>query len=296
MKQHVFGIDLGTAFSSVSVVNSGNPKILTDKFNEKRIPSVVSFQHKKILYGKFAIMEKIRYPEVTIYDTKRMLGKKYDDPIIQKLMKGWPFEIEKNKNGYFSILLKSLNKRYEPFEISGELLKYLALIGNQRFPISEQIKKAVITVPANFGNEQRIQTKKAAEYAGLEVVSLLNEPTAACIAYFTLKKNLDPKGENVLIFDFGAGKLDVSLIFVSNEEITVKASDGDMNLGGRDFDECTLNYFINKLKLKLNNMKKNELREVIIEAKHSLSILNTTYLNLDFLDDDEIELTLDEFE
>lgn len=91
---------------------------------------------------------------------------------------------------------------------------------------------------------------------------MLNEPTAACISYFTLRKNLDLKGENVLIFDFGAGKLDVSLIFVSNEEITVKASDGDMNLGGCDFDECTLNCFISKLKLKLNNNKKKKKNEL----------------------------------
>ena len=241
---YVLGIDLGTTYSSVSVCISDNAEIVKDKKGFPFIPSVVSFQKKEILIGNFAESKKISNPKVTIYDTKRMLGKKYDDPIIQELKKGWPFELEATENGYIRIFLRTMNRRYEPFEISGEILKYMSTIGNER--LKEPTKKVVITIPANFGNEQRIQTKKAAEYAGLEIVSILNEPTAAGIAYFMKRKDRNTKGENVLVFDYGGGTLDVSIIFISNEEITVKASDGDMNLGGRDFDENTFNYIIKK--------------------------------------------------
>lgn len=296
MKKHALGIDLGTTFSEVSVVLNKNPELVADKNQKRNIPSLVYISQDngkiKFLVGTFALKKQKSQPKSTVYDTKRMLGKRYDDPEIQAMKKEWPFEIEKSETGGILINIEGVEKKFHPYEISGEILKYLVEIGNQRFPEDEKTRDVIITIPANFGDGQRSETLLAAKYADLNVLTFVNEPTSAGIA-FGATKTTKKKGEHVLIFDFGGGTLDVSILFISEKEITVKATAGDMNLGGRDFDSNLVNYLIDKLDLPntfLKNKKKmNKLRETAIDIKIDLS--NSSY-------DDQIDITPedDEFE
>ena len=302
MSKFALGIDLGTTFSSVSVVLSGKSEIVADKFNDKAIPSIVNMSIKDekltVAVGNFAYRKSISAPKNTIYDTKRMLATRYDDENIQKMIPKWPFEIEKNESGGISICLENIEDKYEPYQISGEILKYLAEVGNTRFPPDKKTKDVVITVPANFGNDQRSETIKAAEYAGLNVLSIINEPTAAGIAFGFLTDH--PDIHDVFVFDFGGGTLDVSLLNINENDISVKATDGDMFLGGRDFDENTVEYLINELGLDesftKNPKKMFKFREAIIDAKKQLSGMESTTIISEDDEFEEYELSLQKFE
>ena len=223
MPKHVLGIDLGTTFSSVSVITSDSPELVPDTMNKRDIPSLVSFQKKNgkfsILVGNFAKKNQSRSPKMTVYDSKRMLGRRFDDKQIQRLINKWPFNIEQNESGGISIVLNGIDKKYQPYEISGEILKFLAQLGNSRFPAEEHTKDVVITIPANFGEEQRTETVKAAEYAGLNVLQLINEPTAAGLAFGL--QNQNTKSRYVFVFDFGGGTLDVSLLHQNVKDILI---------------------------------------------------------------------------
>lgn len=183
MKKHALGIDLGTTFSEVSVVLNKNPELVADKNQKRNIPSLVYISQDngkiKFLVGNFALKKQKSQPKSTVYDTKRMLGKRYDDPEIQAMKKEWPFEIEKSETGGILINIEGVEKKFHPYEISGEILKYLVEIGNQRFPEEEKTRDVIITIPANFGDGQRSETLLAAEYADLNVLTFVNEPTSS---------------------------------------------------------------------------------------------------------------------
>ena len=302
MSKHVLGIDLGTTFSSVSVIVSEKPEIVSDPINRRDIPSMVNFSKKNdnvnVLVGNFAKKNQIRQASMTIYDSKRMLGRKFDDVHIQQLKKKWPFSIEKSETGGILINLKGIEKQYQPYEVSGEILKYLAQIGNSRFPAKERTTDVVITIPANFGEEQRTETMKAAKYAGLNVLQLINEPTAAGLAFGLF--NQSSKKQYSFVFDFGGGTLDVSLLRHKGEKIKVKGTDGDMFLGGRDFDENTVNFLVKELKLNddfLNSSSKmNKLLNSVVEAKIQLSAADAAFVTSEDGDFDDYELSLDKFE
>lgn len=303
MSKYALGIDLGTTNCEVGVVFPGGVTIIKDKRGKIEIPSVVNISNKKgklsVLVGNFATGKKITDPENTIFDTKRMLGKNYDDPNIQELKQRWPFHIEQSDTNNILLRLNAVDHFYQPYEISGEILKYLSDIGNSLFSEEEKTNEVVITIPANFGDKQRTETIEAAKYAGLNVLSILNEPTAAGFAYLCQRVVEDES--NILIFDFGGGTLDVSVIYVNKNEITVKATDGDMFLGGRDFDENTLYYVIEQLDLEedfTNDPKKmSKLREKVVEAKIELSQSETALIEEDENGEyEELEIDLEKFE
>lgn len=299
--KYALGIDLGTTFSYVGIVLNNNPDVVADKKNKKDIPSMINFKKPKdgseyeISCGNFAEMRQKSDPINTFYDTKRMLGRNFDDPKIEILKSRWPFKCEKSEDNKILLCLNECDRKYHPYEISGEILKCLAEIGNSRLPVEKRTNDVVITIPANFGYEQRQETLKAAEYAGLHVLTIINEPTAAGLAYGLQKSEL--KDSKVLIFDFGGGTLDVSLLNINGKEFTVKATDGDMFLGGRDFDENTANFLIEEMKLGdqyyTNFKKRAKLLEAVVESKKELSSSERSTI---IINEDEYELKLPKFE
>lgn len=303
MTKYALGIDLGTTFSSVSIVLSGKVEIVADKLNMKPIPSVVNYSKKKdaqeisIAVGGYAQKRSTAAPKNTIYDTKRMLAKEYEDENIQKMIPKWAFKIERSESGNIEICLDGMDEKLEPYQISGEILKYLAEVGNSRLPAEERTNEVVITVPANFGNDQRAETIKAAEYANLKVLRIINEPTAAGIA-FGLQTN-HPDMHNVFVFDFGGGTLDVSLLNINDTDITVKATDGDMFLGGRDFDENTTDFLLKELDIedfKENPKKISKFRKAVVDAKIELSGNENSTIVSEDDEFEEYELSLQKFE
>lgn len=300
--KNALGFDLGTTFSSVAIISKNNLELVSDVMNRKDIPSIVNFFLKNgeldITVGSIASKRQTRNPQMTVYDSKRMLGRRFDDESIQHLKDKWPFNIERSDSGGILISLDGIEKKYQPYEISGEILKYLAKIGNSRLPPEEQTNNAVITIPANFGEEQRTETMKAAKYAGLNVLQLINEPTAAGLAYGL--KNPGSEKRHIFVFDFGGGTLDVSVLKIQGKEITVLQTDGDMFLGGRDFDDNMIDFLIKEYELDddFRDDPKiiNQLREAVIDAKKELSTSETAIIIPKNDKFDEYEMSLDLFE
>lgn len=306
MKKHAFGIDLGMTTSSICIFENGHYDIIADKKNQKYIPSAVYYYKKEndqleISVGDFALKYQSLYPKSIIYDTKRMLGRRYENSSIQNMVEKWPFEIERSENE--SILIKPENseKKMEPYEVSGEILKYLIKVGNLRFPPEEQTNDVVITIPANFGDSQRSETLKAADYAKLNVRQIINEPTSAAIAYGIQMGSQATKPSHVFIFDFGGGTLDVSLLSIEKNTFKVIGTDGDMYLGGRDFDEKLCDYLVDKMNLgesfRKDPKKMCNLRKAAVEAKIQLSNCESAVVLFDDNDEEhEYEITNSEFE
>lgn len=296
MKQFAFGIDLGTTFSSICLYSNDKTDIIADKLSQRYIPSVVYYNKKdmKPIVGSYAVKYQQNDPDLTIYDTKRMLGHRYDDPNIQYMKKKWPFSIRRTKNNHILTYLERFNKVIPPYQISGEILKELVSMGNTRFPEEQRTNKVVITIPANFGELQRAETLKAANYAGLNVLQIINEPTAASIAY-GLHKTVTNQSY-ALIFDFGGGTLDISLLSIDKNTLKIVGTDGDMFLGGRDFDEKLYEYLVKKLNIneeKIDKINRIKLLENAVEVKISLSNYDETEVITSF---GECEITLQEFE
>lgn len=279
------------------------PELVADNFNRRDIPSMVNFSHRKgdliVSVDNTAKKRKNNNSTMTIYDTKLMLGKRFESDFIQKMKEKWLFAIIKGDSDEVLISLDGIERKYKPYEISGEILKHLVETANKMFPPEKKTNKVVITIPANFGDEQRSETMKAAEYVGLNVLTLINEPTAAGLAFGLQDQNTKPK--YVFVFDFGGGTLDVSLLYIEKNEINVKATDGDMFLGGRYFDENTLEFLKNELELEeafcQNQKKMSRLLEMITDAKKELSTqISATIVPDDDNDFEEYELTLEKFE
>ena len=254
------GIDLGTSYSCVGIWEIDQVKIIPDHQGNIATPSYVAFTESERLIGEAAKNQSTKNLTNTVFDAKRLIGRRFDDPIVQKDIKLWPFKVESGPDGkpLISVKYQNKTKKFHPEEISSMVLIRLKEIAENftKMPV----KNAVITVPAFFNDSQRQSTKDAGEIAGLNVLRILNEPTAAAIAYGLDKKE---EGERtVLIFDLGGGTLDVSLLSIDDGIFEVIATAGNTHLGGEDFDNKLLEYCAEEFKRKTGVDIEGNLRAV----------------------------------
>ena len=256
-KEPIIGIDLGTKFSCVGIMREGRVEIVPEVNSGNRIiPSIVGFNHdNEKCIGKVASEHILEYIKSIMYDSKRLIGHKFSNENVQNDISHWPIKIiEDKKTGKPQYVIKVDNeeRKYFPEEVSSMILEYLKKQA-EIYNGNKEIKKAVITVPAHFNNLQRKATIEAANKAGLEVYKLINEPTAAAIAYGDIIKS--DKERKVLIFDLGGGTFDVSIVKIKGNEYTVLASQGEEHLGGEDFNQRLFDYV--KKEIKKNDIFKN---------------------------------------
>jgi len=280
----IIGIDLGTTNSVVAVMEGGNPTVIPNAEGSRTTPSVVAFNKSgERLVGITAKRQAIVNPENTIYSVKRLMGRRFDDPETQKTRKMVPYTIVEGPNGDARVSIPIKNKVYTPQEISAMILAKLKRDAENY--LGEEVKQAVITVPAYFNDSQRQATKDAGQIAGLEVLRIINEPTAAALAYGLDKK----KDETILVFDLGGGTFDVSVLEVGDGVIEVKATNGDTMLGGDDWDERIVRWLIDEFKkeqgidLSGDRQALQRLREAAEKAKIELSTVTQTEINLPFI-------------
>ncbi len=280
MAKKIIGIDLGTTNSVVSFMEGGTAKVIPNKEGSNTTPSIVSFDKDgKRLVGIMAKRQAVTNPENTIYSAKRFIGHKYDH--VAKEAENLPYKIVKRANGDVGIIAQG--KEYTPQEISAAVLAHLKQVAEEY--IGEPVTEAVITVPAYFNDSQRQATKDAGKIAGLEVKRIINEPTAAALAYGEDKK----KKGNIVVFDFGGGTFDVSILEINDGVIEVKATNGDTHLGGDDIDQKLINYMIEEFKrehgidLRKDKMALQRLKEAAEKAKCELSTLHETEINLPYI-------------
>ena len=281
------GIDLGTTYSCVGVYLNDRVEIIANDQGNRTTPSYVGFTDAERLIGDAAKNQVARNPINTVFDAKRLIGRKFDDPIVQKDRKLWPFTVESGPDGKPCIVVKykGESKRFQAEEISSMVLTKMKETAEAY--LGKAVKKAVITVPAYFNNSQRQATKDAGSIAGLNVLRIINEPTAAAIAY-----GLDKKGQgekNVLIFDLGGGTFDVSLLTIEDGIFEVKATAGDTHLGGEDFDNKLVEFcaadFMKKtgIDIRSNPRAMRRLRTQAERAKRILSASTQTTIEVDSL-------------
>ena len=278
----IVGIDLGTTNSVVSVLEGANPNVIPNSEGGRTTPSVVAYtQNGESLVGQLAKRQSVVNPENTFYSVKRFIGCKFDE--IQSETGRISYKVVKDDAGKIKIHSPILNKDFSPEEISASILK--KLINDASKFLKENINQAIVTVPAYFNDSQRLATKDAGTIAGLDVLRILNEPTAAALAYGLEKKT----NEVVLIFDLGGGTFDVSVLEVGDEVFEVLATSGDTHLGGDDFDQAIVDYTVTDFKIKegIDLYKEKQALQRIIEgaekAKIELSMLQSTRVNLPFI-------------
>ena len=279
------GIDLGTTYSCVGVWKDNRCEIIANDMGNRTTPSYVAFTDTERLVGDSAKNQSSQNPENTVYDAKRLIGRDFNDPVVQGEMKLQPFGLSnKNDKIHIDVKYKGEDKSYKPEEISSMVLVKMKEIAESY--LGETITDAVITVPAYFNDSQRQSTKDASAIAGLNVLRIINEPTAACIAYGIDKKDVE---QNIIIFDCGGGTHDVSLLNIDSGIFEVKATAGDTHLGGEDFDNLMVQHFVQefkkKYKLDLLESKKSirRLKTACERAKRTLSSGNTASIELDSL-------------
>ncbi|MDB5239298.1 MAG: chaperone protein DnaK, molecular chaperone DnaK [Candidatus Parcubacteria bacterium] len=278
----IIGIDLGTTFSAVAVMEAGSPRVLENAEGQRTTASIVA-QSKtgERLVGLLARRQAVTNPKNTIFQIKRFMGHNFDEPDVQKDIKNVSFDVRKSTNG--GIEVKLGDKWMRPEEVSGMILAKLKTDAETR--LGEKITEAVITVPAYFNDAQRQATKDAGAIAGLDVKRIINEPTAAALAYGFNKK----KDEKIAVFDFGGGTFDVSVLEVGDDVIEVKSTDGDSHLGGRDIDAKIVNWLADTFKkengidLKTDVMALQRLDEAAEKAKIELSTAMQTEINIPFV-------------
>lgn len=283
------GIDLGTTFSAVGVMRGGKVDIIANDQGNRTTPSYVAFTSDERLIGDPARNQAALNSQNTIFDAKRLIGKKFNDPQVQSDMKHWPFRVTAGDGNKCVIHAdyKNESKVFQPEEISSMILSKMKDTAEQY--IGETVTDAVITVPAYFNDSQRQATKDAGAIAGLNVLRIINEPTAAAIAYGLNNKTATE--QNVLIFDLGGGTFDVSLLSIDDGIFEVKATAGDTHLGGEDFDSRLVEHFItefkrkNKLDITGNNRALRRLRTACEKAKRTLSSSTTASIEIDSLQD-----------
>ena len=278
----IVGIDLGTTNSVVSVLEGSNPNVIPNSEGGRTTPSVVAYtQNGEIIVGQLAKRQAVINPENTFYSVKRFIGSQFDE--IQGETNRISYQVKKDDNGKVKIYSPIVNKYFSPEEISASILK--KLVNDASRFLKETITQAIITVPAYFNDSQRLATKDAGTIAGLEVLRILNEPTAAALAYGLDKK----KNEVVLIFDLGGGTFDVSILEVGDEVFEVLSTSGDTHLGGDDFDQVIVSYVIENFKKTegIDLYKEKQALQRIIEAsektKVELSNLQSTQISLPFI-------------
>ena len=281
----VLGIDLGTTFSAMAVIEGGEPKIIENKEGARTTPSVVALaKNGETLVGIQARRQQITNPQNTISQVKRLIGRRFADAEVQKDKKLLPYEIREAKDG--AVEIKMGEKWLKPAEISALVLRKLKADAEEK--LGETITQAIITVPAYFDDSQRKETKVAGEIAGLEVKRVLNEPTAAALAYGLNKK----KDEKIVVYDFGGGTFDISILEISEDTIEVKATGGDTHLGGEDFDQKVMSWLVEQyqkeegIDLAKDPLALQRLKEAAEKAKIELSSSLETEINLPFITSD----------
>lgn len=281
----IIGIDLGTTNSAVAVIEAGNPKIIENIEGVRTTPSVVAIaKNNERLVGLLAKRQAVTNPANTIYGVKRYMGHRFDDAEVQSDKKTVPFTIEKDDNG--GVKVKMGDKFYRPEEVSAMILQKIK--ADTEAKLGETITEAVITVPAYFNDSQRQATKDAGKIAGLDVKRIINEPTAAALAYgFNSKKN-----EKIAVYDFGGGTFDVSILEVGDDVIEVKSTDGDSHLGGEDIDQKIVAWIANEFKkesgidVTKDGLALQRLKEAAEKTKHELSTTLESEINIPFITSD----------
>ncbi|KAL3317795.1 Heat shock cognate 71 kDa protein [Cichlidogyrus casuarinus] len=268
------GIDLGTTYSCVGVYEHDKVEIIANDHGNRTTPSYVSFTEQERLIGEAAKNQAVTNPANTVFDAKRLIGKSYNDPIVQHFLPQWPFTVVNyNDRPKIRVHYKGDTKLFYPEEISSMILGKMKEVAEGYLGIA--VAGAVITVPAHFNDSQRQATKDAGAIAGLNVLRIINEPTAAAIAY-GLNKHIDDE-RNILVFDLGGGTLDVSVLTIDNGIFEVKSTAGDPHLGGEDFDNRMVDYFMKEFSKKYqkdlrdNKRAIRRLRTVCERAKRTLS-------------------------
>jgi molecular chaperone DnaK len=282
----VIGIDLGTTNSCVAIMETGDPNVLANAEGSRTTPSVVAFTDSgERLVGQIARRQAITNPENTIFAVKRLIGRRSDDPLVQKAAKVLPYKIVRNDNGDAWVEIRG--KQYSPAEISAFILQKMKQTAEDY--LGEKVSEAVITVPAYFNDSQRQATKDAGRIAGLNVLRIINEPTAASLAYGLDKK----KDEKIAVFDLGGGTFDISILELGDGVFEVKATNGDTFLGGEDFDQRVIDYLADEFKkdqgidLRKDRMALQRLKEAAEKAKCELSSSMETDINLPFITADQ---------
>jgi molecular chaperone DnaK len=278
----IVGIDLGTTNSVVAVLEGANPNVIPNAEGGRTTPSVVAYTASgEALVGQLAKRQAVVNPENTFFSVKRFIGSKFDE--ITSEIDRIPYEVKKDSNGNIKLSAPIVKKEFSPEEISASILQKLA--GDASRFLKETVNQAIVTVPAYFNDSQRLATKDAGIIAGLDVLRILNEPTAAALAYGLNKQ----KNEAVLIFDLGGGTFDVSILEVGDEVFEVLATSGDTHLGGDDFDQIIVDYIIKDFQKKegIDLYKEKQALQRIIEAaekaKIELSSLQSTKISLPFI-------------
>ncbi len=278
----IIGIDLGTTNSCVAVMEGGDPVVIANSEGSRTTPSIVAFTESgERLVGQTAKRQAVTNPENTVFGVKRLIGRKYSSNEVQKDREIMPYKIEEASNGDASVGIRG--KEYSPAEISSMILQKMRQTAEDY--LGEKITEAVITVPAYFNDSQRQATKDAGRIAGLKVERIINEPTAASLAY-----GLDRKGDKkIAVFDLGGGTFDISILEIGDGVFEVKATNGDTHLGGEDFDNRIVNYLADEFKkdqgidLRNDKMALQRLKEASEKAKIELSGSMETDINLPFI-------------
>ena len=281
----IIGIDLGTTNSAFAYMVAGKPEVITNAEGDRTTPSVIAVTKKgERLVGKVAQRHRVTNPKNTIYGIKRLIGRKFEDEEVKHDLDIMPYEIVKKGNG---VAVKMDGKEYTPEEISAMVLSKIK--ADAEAFLGEKVTEAIITVPAYFDDSQRQATKDAGKIAGLEVKRIINEPTAAALAYGLDKKN----EEQIVVFDLGGGTFDVSILEIGDGVFEVKSTNGDTHLGGEDFDNIIVNFLCDEFKkesgidIKSDAAAMQRVKDEAEKAKKELSSATSTDINLPFLSADE---------
>ncbi|MGC9046701.1 MAG: molecular chaperone DnaK [Minisyncoccia bacterium] len=281
----ILGIDLGTTNSAMAITEGGEPRVIENIEGGRTTPSIVAInKNGERLVGLTAKRQAVVNPTNTIFSIKRLIGRRFNDPEVQRDKKWLPYEIRQSVNG--GVEVKMGDRWYTPEEISAMILQKLKLDAESK--LGEKIEEAVITVPAYFDDSQRQATKNAGEIAGFKVRRILNEPTAAALAYGLNSK----KSEKIVVYDFGGGTFDISVLEVGDDTVEVKATGGDTHLGGDDFDKKIIDYLVSEYKkmegidISKDSLALQRLKEAAERAKIELSTVFETEINLPYITSD----------
>src|SRR3982751_3153453 len=278
----VIGIDLGTTNSCVAVMEGATPKVIENAEGARTTPSIVAFTDDgERLVGQPAKRQAVTNPEKTIFAIKRLIGRRYEDPMVEKDKKLVPYKIVRAENG--DAWVEARGKKYSPSQISAYILQKMKETA-ERY-LGETVTQAVITVPAYFNDSQRQATKDAGKIAGLDVLRIINEPTAAALAYGLDKK----EAGTIAVYDLGGGTFDISILEIGDGVFEVKSTNGDTFLGGEDFDIRVVNYLADEFKkengidLRSDRLALQRLKDAAEKAKIELSSAQQTEVNLPFI-------------
>lgn len=278
----ILGIDLGTTNSAMAIIEAGEPTIIENSEGNRTTPSIVAISKtNERLVGQIAKRQAVTNPTNTLYGIKRFMGHSYDEEVVQKDKAIVPYEVKKGADGGAMIVMSG--KEYRPEEVSAMILSKLKADAEAK--LGEKITEAVITVPAYFNDSQRKATQDAGKIAGLEVRRIINEPTAAALAYGFNKK----KDEKIVVYDFGGGTFDVTVLEVGDDVVEVQSTDGDAHMGGRDIDQGIVRFLMDEFKksegidLSKDKLALQRLDEAAEKAKHELSSTNETEINIPFI-------------